>query len=223
MAVTIYGIKNCDTMKKARTWLDDNKVAYTFHDYKTAGIDAKDIQASAIKVVTERGNVYLMGRVTEREAVRADHGVPQSRPARQLPQPCTFHCCHKSDRFHVGSFSEKTKAGISLSRHRLSVIHPVTSGPPASSRRSTSSGSSVPRRTMASSRSSSARRSRPTIRSSPKRSIPFPTSPPSRRSPSPPPRGLNVSHIFLAGHRAPIGSPFEDATGGGTPGFDSTA
>ena len=36
---TIYGIKNCDTMKKARMWLDDHGVAYDFHDYKTAGID----------------------------------------------------------------------------------------------------------------------------------------------------------------------------------------
>jgi arsenate reductase len=38
-AVTIYGIKNCDTMKKARAWLDDHGVAYEFHDYKSAGID----------------------------------------------------------------------------------------------------------------------------------------------------------------------------------------
>ena len=38
---------------------------------KSALIDAKDVQASAIKVITERGNVYLMGRVTEREATRA--------------------------------------------------------------------------------------------------------------------------------------------------------
>jgi arsenate reductase (glutaredoxin) len=38
-AVTIYGIKNCDTMKKARAWLDEHGVAYTFHDYKAAGID----------------------------------------------------------------------------------------------------------------------------------------------------------------------------------------
>jgi arsenate reductase len=37
-AVTIYGIKNCDTMKKARTWLDQHGVPYQFHDYKTAGI-----------------------------------------------------------------------------------------------------------------------------------------------------------------------------------------
>ncbi|MBU1313349.1 MAG: ArsC family reductase [Alphaproteobacteria bacterium] len=39
MQATIYGIKACDTMKKARTWLDDHGVAYHFHDYKTEGID----------------------------------------------------------------------------------------------------------------------------------------------------------------------------------------
>jgi arsenate reductase len=37
---TLYGIKNCDTMKKARAWLDTRRVAYEFHDYKTSGIDA---------------------------------------------------------------------------------------------------------------------------------------------------------------------------------------
>ncbi|MBB2205038.1 ArsC family reductase [Gluconacetobacter takamatsuzukensis] len=37
-AVTIYGIKACDTMKKARAWLDAHGVAYAFHDYKAAGI-----------------------------------------------------------------------------------------------------------------------------------------------------------------------------------------
>ena len=39
MPVTIYGIKNCDTMKKARAWLDEHGVAYSFHDYKTAGFE----------------------------------------------------------------------------------------------------------------------------------------------------------------------------------------
>lgn len=43
--VTIYGIKNCDTMKKARAWLDGHGVAYAFHDYKTAGIDRTRLQA----------------------------------------------------------------------------------------------------------------------------------------------------------------------------------
>ena len=39
MSITLYGIKACDTMKKARTWLDENAVGYAFHDYKTQGID----------------------------------------------------------------------------------------------------------------------------------------------------------------------------------------
>ena len=39
MTITLYGIPNCDTMKKARTWLKDNGVHYDFHDYKKTGID----------------------------------------------------------------------------------------------------------------------------------------------------------------------------------------
>jgi arsenate reductase len=42
--VTIYGIPNCDTMKKARAWLDAHKVAHTFHDYKKAGIDKATLE-----------------------------------------------------------------------------------------------------------------------------------------------------------------------------------
>ncbi len=39
MSLTLYGIPNCDTVKKARTWLEANGIAYTFHDYKKAGAD----------------------------------------------------------------------------------------------------------------------------------------------------------------------------------------
>jgi Spx/MgsR family transcriptional regulator len=42
--VTIYGIKNCDTMKKARAWLDAQGVDAAFHDYKTAGIEAEKLE-----------------------------------------------------------------------------------------------------------------------------------------------------------------------------------
>ncbi len=42
---TIYGIKNCDTMKKAFTWLDGHGVRYEFHDYKKAGIDLARLKA----------------------------------------------------------------------------------------------------------------------------------------------------------------------------------
>jgi arsenate reductase (glutaredoxin) len=50
MTTTIYGIKACDTMKKARAWLDGHGVAYDFHDYKAAGIDRDRLTAWAGQV-----------------------------------------------------------------------------------------------------------------------------------------------------------------------------
>lgn len=50
MTVTMYGIKNCDTIKKAHKWLDDNGVAFTFHDYKTAGIDSEKLDSWIVKL-----------------------------------------------------------------------------------------------------------------------------------------------------------------------------
>jgi arsenate reductase len=48
--ITIYGIKNCDTMKKARAWLDAHGVAYAFHDYKTEGIEKAALERWAKEV-----------------------------------------------------------------------------------------------------------------------------------------------------------------------------
>jgi arsenate reductase len=42
--LTLYGIKSCDTMKKARAWLEDHGIQYHFHDYKTAGIDRATLE-----------------------------------------------------------------------------------------------------------------------------------------------------------------------------------
>src|SRR5690349_15757142 len=44
MTITMYGIKNCDTIKKARTWLEARGLAYDFHDYKASGIDRPRLQ-----------------------------------------------------------------------------------------------------------------------------------------------------------------------------------
>ncbi|UTW08769.1 ArsC family reductase [Pseudomonas benzenivorans] len=44
MSKTLFGIKACDTMKKARTWLDEHGVDYAFHDYKAVGIDRAHLQ-----------------------------------------------------------------------------------------------------------------------------------------------------------------------------------
>lgn len=45
MSVTLYGIPNCDTVKKARVWLDANGIDYAFHDYKKAGADEDKLKA----------------------------------------------------------------------------------------------------------------------------------------------------------------------------------
>ncbi|MGA0530934.1 ArsC family reductase [Hansschlegelia sp. KR7-227] len=44
MTVTIYGIRNCDTMKKARAWLEARGVAYRFHDYRADGVDPSKLE-----------------------------------------------------------------------------------------------------------------------------------------------------------------------------------
>jgi len=50
MSAVIFGIKNCDTMKKARAWLDQHDIAYDFHDYKAAGIERGRLQGWAREV-----------------------------------------------------------------------------------------------------------------------------------------------------------------------------
>ena len=50
MGTTLYGIRNCDTMKKAWTWLDEHGVAYAFHDYKKQGIERARLEAWAHEV-----------------------------------------------------------------------------------------------------------------------------------------------------------------------------
>lgn len=63
MAFTVYGIANCDTVKKARTWLDARGIAYTFHDYKKQGADPAKIAAwiaaaGRDKVVNRAGTTF---------------------------------------------------------------------------------------------------------------------------------------------------------------------
>ena len=58
MAPTLYGIPNCDTVKKARVWLDEHGQAFTFHDYKKAGIE----RASLEGWVAEHGWEVVLNR-----------------------------------------------------------------------------------------------------------------------------------------------------------------
>src|SRR5215211_4188108 len=77
--VTIYGIKNCETMKKARAWLDQRGVAYAFHDYKASGIDRVRLEGWAREVgwealINRAGTTFRKlpekeGRTTENKAM----------------------------------------------------------------------------------------------------------------------------------------------------------
>ena len=54
MSITVYGIPNCDTVKKARKWLDAHGIDYAFHDYKKEGADAGKL-AGWVAAVASRG------------------------------------------------------------------------------------------------------------------------------------------------------------------------
>ena len=54
MTATLYGISNCDTVKKARAWLDARGIGYAFHDYKKAGIDEPRLRGWAAEFGWER-------------------------------------------------------------------------------------------------------------------------------------------------------------------------
>ncbi|UJR53635.1 ArsC family reductase [Dickeya zeae] len=45
MAITLYGIKNCDTIKKARRWLEEHRIDYRFHDYRADGLTTERLQS----------------------------------------------------------------------------------------------------------------------------------------------------------------------------------
>lgn len=87
MTVTLHGIKACDTMKKARDWLDGHGVAYVFHDYKAVGIDRATLERWAGKVGWE----VLLNRAgtTFRKLPDADKsGIDEARAiALMLAQP----------------------------------------------------------------------------------------------------------------------------------------
>lgn len=72
--ITLYGIRNCDTMKKAWTWLDQHGVAYEFHDYKKSGISREKLAEWASEVgwealLNRAGTTFRKLPDAERQAV----------------------------------------------------------------------------------------------------------------------------------------------------------
>ena len=96
--ITIYGIKNCDTMKKARAFLDKKGVQYAFHDYKTSGIDKAKLEGWIKKagwevLLNRAGTTFRKlpekdkASVTEKKAIALMLEQPSmiKRPVLELP------------------------------------------------------------------------------------------------------------------------------------------
>lgn len=80
MAIEVYGIPNCDTVKKARTWLDAQGLAYTFHDYKKEGASperlADWIDAAGLdKVLNHAGTTFRKLPEAEKAGLDKDRAI----------------------------------------------------------------------------------------------------------------------------------------------------
>ena len=80
MSVTLYGIPNCDTVKKARTWLDAKGIAYGFHDYKKQGADPAKLaswveQAGWEKLLNRAGTTFRKLPDADKEGLDAAKAV----------------------------------------------------------------------------------------------------------------------------------------------------
>lgn len=80
MTITMYGIPNCDTIKKARTWLADNGVDFAFHDYKKAGVPEDALRAWIAELgwevlLNKAGTTFKKLPDEARQAIDADKAL----------------------------------------------------------------------------------------------------------------------------------------------------
>ncbi|MCB1801633.1 MAG: ArsC family reductase [Gammaproteobacteria bacterium] len=78
--VTLYGIPNCDTMKKARAWLQEHAIDYDFHDYKKAGIDETTLRGWVAELgwqplLNTRGMMWRKVPQTVRDAIDEESAI----------------------------------------------------------------------------------------------------------------------------------------------------
>ena len=88
MTLTMFGIPNCDTVKKARSWLDERGVAYAFHDYKKQGADLARVmgwveRAGLDKVLNRAGTTFR--KLSDEE--KASAATPEGAAALMVEQP----------------------------------------------------------------------------------------------------------------------------------------
>src|SRR5438128_4359769 len=111
----MYGIRNCDTIKKARAWLEARGVAYGFHDYKVAGIGEDRLRAWAaelgwVKLLNRAGTTFRKLPDADKEGLDEDKAV-----ALMLAQPSMIKrpVLDLGDRRLVGFDAEAWDAALS--------------------------------------------------------------------------------------------------------------
>ncbi|MDG1122763.1 MAG: ArsC family reductase [Glaciecola sp.] len=94
---TLYGIKNCDTMKKAMRWLSDNNIDYTFHDYRKEGIDPEWVKEMLTKVeidvfINKRGTTFRQLDADVKAMLNEQSAIPLlvAQPA-MIKRPILIH------------------------------------------------------------------------------------------------------------------------------------
>lgn len=103
MTVTLYGIRNCDTMKKACAWLEGNGIAYTFHDYRKAGVSRTDLERWCAvwgweKVLNRAGTTFRKLPDAVKESLSAESALALMleqpsmirRPVLETPEPAAL-------------------------------------------------------------------------------------------------------------------------------------
>ena len=89
VTITMYGIKNCDTIKKARTWLEGQGIGYAFHDYKQSGIDADTLRQWADEhgwevILNRAGTTFRALPDEDKQDIDADKAIAQLPPGYKM-------------------------------------------------------------------------------------------------------------------------------------------
>ena len=114
MTITMYGITTCDTIRKARTWLEGRDVPYRFHDYRVEGIDAGKLDGWVGKVGWEK--LLNKGSTTFRELPDKDKAALDEKKAKKLmlanPTMIKRPVLEVGDRVLVGFKAEVYEAAV---------------------------------------------------------------------------------------------------------------
>ncbi|MDX7988088.1 ArsC family reductase [Xenorhabdus sp. 12] len=110
----LYGIKNCDTIKKARRWLEDQEIPYQFHDYRVDGLSSELLQSFVEQIGWEpllntRGTTWR--KLSDEQKAAIDNA--EAAKALMLEQPAIIK------RPLLISHSEKTKTALSADKYLL--------------------------------------------------------------------------------------------------------